>query len=329
MNLRAANKAIRDIEGVIKKARRNPTCLFPECDGEPIGSHIVARKTLELIADKGHVLTWLPRKVTTWDMVKGDQAGRTLEQLYETPARVGIGDKNKVTDSLFCRDHDNSIFAPLENGEFSFQPEQVVLLAFRALCFMLLRILVTQTIVTEAQKRSYPRPPSTPETLRKLQRFQATDLASNVRQVYIEIHSTRNYDQLGWSMYLVNMPPCIAATYAFIPVAGDDAEAIVNGTHAVSVEDAVSFSFLPYAPLNSSICVISWLRGSQRAQQFINLNRVNELSETEQRDVFLRFAFESPIIYISPTWWQSLSDEKREEYKRMHLDADRRHEDLV
>jgi hypothetical protein len=127
----------------------------------------------------------------------------------------------------------------------------------------------------------------------------------------------------------VNVPPCIATTYFLIRVDDDEALAIVNGTQAVTTEDFVSFTFLPHKPLNNSICVISWLKGSQRAQRFMSMNRVNELSEKAQQDLFLSLAVESPSVYISPTWWRSLSEEKREEYKKIHLNAAREHVELV
>jgi len=330
MNQQAARKRIQDVEDVIKKARRNTTCLFPGCSEEPIGSHVIARTILEVIADKGHVLTWFPRRVTAWDMARSIDAGQPLDYLYEKPISVGIGDKNKVTEPLFCRDHDNTVFAPLDDREFSFQAEQVMLLASRAVCSMILSTSATAAIYTAVAKQpSLHYSLSTPEPLRRLQGFQATELVLQARHLYAQIQATRDYDQLGWAIYLVNMQPCIAATYSFIPVEGNDAKAIINGTQAVTVADMVSFSFLPYKLLNCSICVISWLRESQRAHQFMTFRRVNALSEKEQRDLFLSFAFESPTLYISPIWWQSLSDEKREVYTRVHLEAYRRHDELV
>ena len=320
-------QVIGSLENVIRTAHRNPVCLYPECKKRPIGSHVIARKTLGLIAEKSHVKTWL--EVSAWDMKRSYKAGRSLDQLYEEPVCVGIADTNKVTLPLFCKDHDNQVFAPLERGKFSFQPEQVVLLAYRALCSMTLGVSSTVRILSVAEQHGYHHSLGEPERFQRLQRFQMTDLMVNVRQYYAQIHLTHDYNQLGWSIYLVNMQPCIAATYALIPVDNDDALAIINGSQTVTVEDAVSFSFLPYQPLSSSICVISWLRGSQRAQRFMTLNRVNELSEKEQNDLFLGLAFESPTLYISPQWWQSLSDDEREEYKRIHHDAGREHAKLV
>jgi hypothetical protein len=330
MNLQPSPGTIQNLENVIRSAHRNATCFFPGCEGRSIGSHIIARKTLALIADQSHVLTWLAQQVTAWDMLRSKNAGRSLEQLFENPVRVGIRDSNSVTEPLFCRDHDNTVFAPLEDKEFSFQPEQVALLAYRALCSMILSTTATEAVFTAVTKQpGYQQSQSIAETLRRLQRFQTTDLVSQVRQLYVQIQSSHDYDQLGWSISLVNIPMCIASTYSFIPVEGNEAKAIIDGRQALTVEDAVCFSLLPYKPMNNSICMISWLRGSKRAQRFMTWHKINKLSEKEQRDLFLSFAFESPTLYISPTWWQSLRAEKREEFTRVHLEAGRRHDELI
>lgn len=326
MNRQASRKAIQDLENLIRREHSNSTCLFPGCVRRAIRSHIIARKTLNIIAEKGHVLTWLP--VTAWDMQRSINAGQPLEELFESPTLVGIS-ANKVTEPLFCRDHDNTIFAPLEDKEFSFQPEQVALLAFRALSSMIFSTSATEAIFTTGAKQlSYQQSLSTVEASRKLQRFQTTSLVLQVRQLYTQLLSTHDYNQLEWSKYWVNIQPCIAATYAFIPVEDGDAKAIIDGEQAVTVEDAVCFSFLPNKPMNNSVCVISWLRGSQRAQRFMTWRKIEELSEQELQDLFLFFAFESPTLFISPTWWLSLSDEKRQEYTRVRVEAGKRHDEL-
>ena len=244
MNQQVRLRRIQNVEDVIRRAGRNTTCLFSGCEGRPIGSHVIARKTLELIADESHVLTWLPRRITAWDMMRSMSEGRPVEQLYEEPIRVGIGDRDRVTEPLFCGVHDNRIFAPLEHEEFSFQPQQVALLAYRALCSMLHSTASTEAIFTAvAKQHDNQRLLGALQTLRKLQRFQATELVLQVRQLYEQIQSANNYNQLGWSMYLVNIPPCIAATYSLIPVEGNEALAITNGKLAITVGDAVSFSF--------------------------------------------------------------------------------------
>jgi len=326
---RAANeyKVIQTLEKVLRTAHKNDVCLYQQCKERPIGSHIIARKTLRLIAEKGHVKTWL--QTSAWDMMRHLQAGQSLDHLLEAPVNIGITDTNKVTLPLFCQKHDNQVFTSLEKDEFSFQPEQIVLLAYRALCSMTLGVSSTAKVLSVARQFGYRHSLNEPEQFQRLQRFQMTDLMVNVRQHYAKLHATYGYDQLGWSVYLVNIQPCVAATYTLIPVNDDDAQAIVNGSQTVTIEDAVSFSLLPYQPLRNSVCVISWLKGSQRARQFMMLNGINEVPEKERDNHFLRLAFESPTLYISPAWWESLSDEERKEYSRIHHNAGREHAKLV
>ena len=51
MSIREAAKLLADVDDVLKKAGKNATCLYPGCSNTPIGSHIVARKALKLVAD--------------------------------------------------------------------------------------------------------------------------------------------------------------------------------------------------------------------------------------------------------------------------------------
>src|SRR5258708_1052570 len=62
----------------------------------------------------------------------------------------------------------------------------------------------------------------------KLQWLHETELAWNIRKRYEQIREANDYDQLVWVMYLFKREPCIAATYSFIPVEGNDAMAIIN-----------------------------------------------------------------------------------------------------
>lgn len=270
---------------------------------------------------------------TAWDMSKQLKAGKPLEDLALEPELVGIHDLRKVTHPLFCHDHDERIFAPIEKDEIAsrsaFLPEQIVLLAYRALCSVTYSDALTEAILAVAKQHGYTHSLSDPETNKRLLRFQARDILVKSQQRYEKIHLTQDYQQLGWSVYPMNVQPCVAATYSLIPGNDDDAAPIVDGTLTLSAEDVVSFTVLPDPRLDKSICIISWLKGSERAQRLMILNRINELSEQERQDLFFTFAFESPTKYVSPTWWRSLSKEKREEYMKRHQQAGRKHAQLV
>src|SRR5207248_2533300 len=127
---------------------------------------------------------------------------------------------------------------------------------------------------------------SDPKKYERLLRFQARDILLKAQRQYERIHLTQDYQQLGWSVYPVNVQPCFAAAYSLIPNTDDDAPSIVDGAITLSAEDVVSFTLLPDPRLDKSICILSWLKGSQRAQRFMILQGINELSEQERQDVF-------------------------------------------
>lgn len=173
---------VEDLDKAIEKATRNPTCLYPGCSNPPIGSHVIARRTLQLIAENSHVFTWLIP--SSREMVNARKAGIPLEQLSEKPALVGIRNKRKVTDPLFCSEHDSRIFAPLETQEFSFRPEQVLLLAYRASCSLTYpHSSLTEAILEVARKHHYAHSLDTPERLQKLERFQAVQCVIDAESV--------------------------------------------------------------------------------------------------------------------------------------------------
>jgi hypothetical protein len=219
---------------------------------------------------------------------------------------------------------------PLGNV-LKFLPEQIVLLAYRALCSVTYNDTLTPALLEIIKQQGDPHPLNNPKRYDRLLRFRAEDILLKAQQSYEQIHLTQDYQQLGWSVYPMNMQPCVAATYSHIPndSESNDAQSIVDGTLALTADDVVSFTFLPDPLFGKSICIISWLKGSPRARQFLVLSRINELSEQEQQALFFILAFRSPTIYISPTWWRSLSEERRKEYMKIHQEAGREHAKLV
>ncbi len=324
-------KFVGAFEDAIVKAHKNGTCLYPGCTEKPIGSHVIARKTLRLIAENSKVLTW--NTPDAWAMYRQFKAGKPLIDLSLVPESVGIHDIRKVTHPLFCHNHDERIFAPIEKDEIAscsaFLPEQIVLLAYRAFCSVTYSDTLTEAILAVSKQFGYTHSLSNPKKYERLLRFQARDILMKAQQRYEQIHLTRNYQQLSWSVYPVNVQPCVATAYSLIPINDDDAPSIVDGTLALTAEDVISFTLLPDPRLGKSMSILSWLNGSPRAQRFMVLNRINELSEQERHDLFFTYAFESPTIYISPTWWRSLSKEKREAYAKIHQKSGREHAELV
>ncbi len=342
MNRQAAKLALKFLEDELKqereKASLNATCFYQGCAEPPIKSHIISKKLLRRIAQNSHVLTWPSPHASLSELADAIDAGKSVEHLNKNPVSVGIGDV-QLTDPLFCHPHDERVFKQIDDGKKEiaarpeFIPKQVLLLAYRALCSLSFKLTRQQspidTILEFSKKVGYNHSLNKAENNARLYRFMAEETMLAVYGRYEQMRKSGDYSQLDYSLYVVNVPPCLATTYALIPVDDDDVKAIMSGTLPLSPEDAVSFTFLPHQPLTNSICVISWLKGSQRAKRFITVNRVNELSEKEQLAIFFERAFESPPVYMSPQWWNSLSGEKRVEYTQIHFNAAKEHAALI
>jgi len=249
-------------------------------------------------------------------------------QAYAKPISVGIRDKRNVTSPLFCETHDGPVFAPLEHDEFSCSAEQVLLLAYRALCAKTFTVPPTEPLFAVSRKYGHIHSLGTPERLPRVLRYQANDVVIEARQRHEDLLLAHDYQQLGWAMFVVDIPPCVASTNVLIPADDLEKKAVIDGTLAFTAEDVITYSFFP-TEQNNSIGVISWLRGSQRARRFLEARNIHQLSEQERQDDFLSQAFESPTVYISPPWWRSLSSEQREEYTQLQLEACRHLSELV
>ncbi len=306
--------------------KRNGTCLYPSCKKKPINSHVVAEKTLKLIAQDSTVLTWdLPNDT----LIKRIEARLPLEQFYFGPTPVGIGQRSKVTCPLFCKDHDGSVFTPLEQGNFSSQPapEQMVLIAYRGLCAATYDQMVPERAFAVGEKYGEQSTLNRPEKLPRLHRFLIRDVLLVARQRHEQILLTQDYRQLDGQTYLVNIPPCIACTYALVPSDALDTMMTINGLQTLTAEDVVVFSFLPYPPLQS-VFVISWLRGSRRARVLLD-HIINPVPEKEKPEFFLSLGFQASNVYVSPKWWKSLSEEQKAYYTKLHLAAGREFAEMV
>ncbi|HEU5375428.1 MAG TPA: hypothetical protein VFV38_08320 [Ktedonobacteraceae bacterium] len=316
MNTQMDPKMIGDLHRVLKNWDRNKKCLYPNCSEKPIGSHVIPEKLLKLIANNGTVLTWVPSFTV---MMKNIEAGRTVEQLHFEPTAVGI---NTVTYPLFCGKHDSTIFAPLEQEEFSARPEQVLLLAYRAFCALTYSPPPTEQILTIAEQNGYQDSLRWPEQSAQARRFLERKPLVEARQRHEHMLLTRDYTELCWAMYLVDIPPCIACSYPFVPVEEIDSLAKPDDdTQTIRAEDVLVFSLFPNTLQQNSFCVLSWLKGSQQMQRFLCSLKLDQLSEQDLQQKLFSLAFQSNRVYLSPAWWQSLRQEQKNSNVELYLAA--------
>ena len=169
MNTQVDWKLVGAFADAIEIAHKNGTCLYPGCTDKPIGSHVIARKTLKLIAENSKVFTW--NMPDAWAMYRQFNASKPMIDLSLVPDLVGIHDIKKVTYPLFCQDHDYRNFAPIEKDEIASSSvllaEQIVLLAYRALCSVTYNDTLTEVLLEVSKQIGYTHPLNDPAKYEK------------------------------------------------------------------------------------------------------------------------------------------------------------------
>jgi hypothetical protein len=99
-------------------------CMFwcGVCETPPIGSHLLARSWLALIADKFNHIVQL--QIATKNLC--DQPAQVIPQM--------VGINNITIFPGFCEKHDNEVFACLEKSAFTASREQLITLRCRSVC---------------------------------------------------------------------------------------------------------------------------------------------------------------------------------------------------
>ena len=299
MDSKSDKQFVEPLLKLLRKFQNNTRCLYPGCQKRPIGSHVIAESVLELLADEeGKVLTW---EASDNDIVENTLQGHEWERVYRKPRRVGI--RQEVTYPIFCREHDNGIFAELEDTGFTFHPMQVALLAYRALCYKTWNPHLEEMLEFFLSNKD-------DETALQHQRIFSLRTLVEARQKLEDILATRNYGQLQRVTRVLHIDPCFAGTDAAISYHGiEDARSIANGSNILSPEDVMTFSFFPDKNLNANICVVTWFRGNKRATSFLDNLELDSSSEDDIRQNIIHTALRVALVYASPAWWNTLSPE--------------------
>lgn len=93
----------------------------------------------------------------------------------------------------------------------------------------------------------------------------------------------------------------------------------MDGSSVHKPEDVVTFSFFPEKKPNTTICVITWFKGSLRGSKFIENLGLKQLSEEDIRNKLMITALKMSLVYISPNWWDTLSPEQQEGISKLRL----------
>jgi len=299
-----------------KKWETSNQCLYPKCKKKPIGSHVIPRSILKLLAENGEVLGWKP---SYHELVQNAQNNQEIVRLYEEPRSFGIEeDSFPIKLPLYCSYHDSILFAPLEQTEFTEHPKQVALLAYRALSYNTCYPHLVNNTLAWAKQHEFSHAFSSPEEAAILQNSFATSALLEARDQLASMLATEDYAQIEWELFMLNIPACIASTAAYIPIIENQDTDILNGTLSFTAQDVLTFSLFPDNTQMKSYCVLSRFKGSQRA----DYSRVafRQLSRSDLQDVLFATAFRQGNVCIAPAWWNSLKREDKQQLKEIHLD---------
>lgn len=316
--------ADEEFNNTLRDMYEHAMCLCEYCNKRACRSHIIPRSILKLLEENGNINIW--RKKSSEQLVRIRHKYTHIKQLPETdePVYVSIGAEgihDTVTYPLFCQDHDKDLFKPIENGNpIALNPsnmEQVFFLQYRIAASLVFDTKRGQLELDElhsiAQRRNLHE--IDPNRIANIQPDINNNGAYKTFNQCERIRITKQYDRLDCQIYLIDVPHSIAAAQQFIPPDNNDSH------QRVSLKDYMFFTLLPHVGVNKSVCILSWLKGSKRAEQFIHfykLNTAHDLTDDEREKLLLEITFQSSTLYISPRWWKNtLSDQEREYYKQI------------
>jgi hypothetical protein len=287
----------------------NHHCLYPNCKQKPIRSHIIAESVLEQLADQeGKVLTWNP---TDHDIVISTIRGHEWDYVYKHPRKVGI--RQEVTYPIFCDEHDNDVFAALEDKGFRFHPHQVALLAYRALCYKTWNPHLWRKFDFLFSNKD-------PQTTLEQKRIFSLKILLEARQKLEDILATQDYRQIQWITRILHIDPCFACANAHVSFHGkEDAKAIADGSVTLTPEDVMTYTLFPEKNLQASICVVTWFRDNSRSIKFLETLELDNPSEAIIRENILHNALRMSLVYASQAWWNTITPEQQEYVSELQL----------
>lgn len=288
---------------------KNRQCVFPECKQKPANSHIIPESVLALLGDKqGKVLTW---EYSDEEILINQIRGATWDQLFQQPKRIGIG--KDTTYQIFCSSHDNGIFIPLEKpGDYN-ETERAALLGYRALCYKTWNPRLGEKLEFELANL-------TPEAAQEFRRLFSLNAILAARKKLEGIVQNKNYRELRWIKRILKMNPCIACADAIVPYDGaEDASNIASGKTILTPEDYITFTLYPDRNLQASVCIITWFRGNERGDKFIDDLDPDKSSEDAVFNRIFNYALSMSLVYTSQKFWDYLSPEYKEAYVKLRM----------
>lgn len=241
----------------------------------------------------------------------------TLEPGQQMQIEARLKGINKATTFFgFCSRHDSELFRPLEASDFAFEPEQIALLGYRAICRdfygkeaeiafndeALFYLATNRDIPGFGEKNFVYR-------IKRVAMLNARKNYSRARTAFARMVQTRDFADLRYFGLRFDAPPVYVASAAVLPEWDFNGEKLQDLN---TLDDFYPICFAAWAAAGMSAVVFCW----HASADHICRPFVDSLREARPRrfaDLILSMAFEySENIAFRPDWWQALPDR----YKR-------------
>jgi len=222
---------------------------------------------------------------------------------------------NKVsTFRGFCGKHDNELFEPIDNSLLAPTPEQIALYAYRALCR---EVFVKENAAALFCDSSAIQPGNKANQ----EVFDAMAEGSQIalknlyahKQKFDSLFKSKCFDNVRSVLFHSQQPPSVVFSGLLFP----DFDFLGNQLQDLSDRngelDLITFSFAPMS--QGWACLFAWLTDS--SQSCVPLMRslaTRVHDDGGLGDLLFRFVVSNcENLAISPTWWESLTEDQRGE----------------
>lgn len=269
--------------------------LISDCCGKVVSSHTISKKYLRKIASKdGHVYCF-------------DNCLFGFEKRNGEVGLKEVGISDASTYNMFCRQHDNSIFSPIEDCELIPDEKQCLLLMYRA--FMMEKHhkesqfnFWSDMVHEESPIFDYGLSKIMLESSRNA--LMDSALINDIISATIKNNDVSTLRALR--IYFRKKPGFLCAG-AFFPEYDYKGTCLWGEHSIVPTQDALSIVVVPESNDNyNGAAVLSWFDhpGQNYCQQFVE--SMHEITMSDLSNVLIHTIFEYiENICISPSWWDS------------------------
>jgi hypothetical protein len=283
---------------------RRKYCLHPDAPGDCsrriISAHTVQRAILaKYIAVENHVLRFEVEPLA--DPVRG---------MLVYPKRRGI---NRATTFFgFCDKHDCELFRPLEAIELAFQPEQIALLGYRAICRDAYgkEAEIAAGDAARFYVMMHPDIPGFPEKnyayqIKRLAMLNARKNFAKARGVFAKMITKGNSTDLRFFAVQFADPPMYVASAMLLPEWDFLGQQLQD---LQTLDDFYPVCFSAWAAGGSAAAIFCWhVSADHVCRPFIDSLRKAKPHRLADRILAMAFEYSENVVFRSD-WWAAIPE---------------------